>query len=314
MKKSLLAVAVAAALPAVALAQSNVTMYGTADVRIENQNAAANGGTFSRTYVTNGHAQASRFGIRGSESLSGGMNAVFNIEHRYNLDEGTQNSANMWNGTSWVGLNGGFGEVRFGRQYTPTFWALIPADFLGYSYYNNWLPYFGAAFIRVNDQIQWRSPSMGGATVWASYAPGETAAKNHFMGVGGNYRVGNVVLAAGYQEFDNPAAGAIDNLAIAASYQTAAWAVSLGHSHVDNVGGTDVSTTLVSARASLAGGTLVGSLAMSDHSASADLNDWSITYIRPMSKRTIWYAGYGFNERATGADARSLSLGIRHQF
>jgi predicted porin len=63
----------------------------------------------------------SRFGVRGSEALGGGMTAFFDIQHRFGAENGLTDSngaRSFWHGKSTVGLQGGFGKVEIGRQLT----------------------------------------------------------------------------------------------------------------------------------------------------------------------------------------------------
>ncbi len=109
MKKSLLAVAVAAALPAAAFAQSNVTLSGIVKAGIANtkmSNGAVNG---SGTSLDDG---SSRFIISGSEDLGGGLKGIFMVDTRFRPDTGTGTLAS---GNAFVGLAGGFGTIRIGR-------------------------------------------------------------------------------------------------------------------------------------------------------------------------------------------------------
>jgi len=135
MKKSLLAVAVAAALPA--LAQAQVTLYGKIDVSVA---AIDRGGSASNmTMVQTGMGQTSRLGVRGLEKMSGGLSAVFQIEGGLEMDTGA--AALNFTRESWGGLQGGFGEVRLGRTLTPSFHADALGDIMGYSFFGgqgNW--------------------------------------------------------------------------------------------------------------------------------------------------------------------------------
>ena len=136
MKKSLLALAVAASLPAIAQAQTNVTLYGIADAAVEYVRFDDGANTTNDVRVTNGVWSGSRVGLQGSEDLGGDLRGIFNFEHRISIDTGTQTNAgvsqtgtsatgnpvNSVTGSFWqqsyVGLAGGFGEVRLGRDYT----------------------------------------------------------------------------------------------------------------------------------------------------------------------------------------------------
>ena len=151
MKKSLLAVAVAAALPTIAFAQTNVTMYGIADAGIGVQDRGGN--AKSVVVVSSGLQSTSRFGIRGTEDLGGGLSAVFNFEAGMRVDDGTSGGLNFTR-RSVVGFQGGFGTVMLGRDYTPGFTAGGATDIMGYGLYGNWLGFtvvgplnqFGSSF------------------------------------------------------------------------------------------------------------------------------------------------------------------------
>ena len=253
MKKSLLALAVAAALPAAAQAQSNITLFGIADIGVEYSNGAANSTNTqagkSGIRVQSSLGTGSRLGIRGSENLGGGLSAIFTIEHRFNLDTGdtaggnvfvlpgTTNTAfnnKFWNGLAWAGIQGGWGRVTLGRQYTPIFDVALPADFAGYWYYNNWSSTQGdnigggpGAFVpmgpvRTDNSIKYTSPSFGGLTVVATYAFGENYYGNtpascittcqtgsdingtqDIWGIAAGWKMGGLYLAGGYHSFSN---------------------------------------------------------------------------------------------------------------
>jgi len=156
MKKSLLALAVAAALPAVAQAQSSVTLYGIADFAVEyindraaNPTAAAGKGEAGLRLNADGQSSwnQSRFGVRGVEPLGNtGMQALFGVETRISLDTGAAAGISatapvvnqFWNGLAYAGLKGSFGELTAGRQYTPGFYAWIHNDFTGNAGPSNW--------------------------------------------------------------------------------------------------------------------------------------------------------------------------------
>ena len=70
-------------LPAPALAQSSVQIYGIADAGVMWQRG-------SRVKVISGGADGSRLGFKGSEDLGRGLKAIFNLEARVELDTGTQ--------------------------------------------------------------------------------------------------------------------------------------------------------------------------------------------------------------------------------
>ncbi|SEF20846.1 Outer membrane protein (porin) [Variovorax sp. NFACC28] len=76
--------------------------------------------TSSRGLANSGY-NSSRLGFRGTEDLGGGLAASFWLEAPISNDDGQQGIATFAR-RSTVSLSGGFGEIRLGRDYTPTFW------------------------------------------------------------------------------------------------------------------------------------------------------------------------------------------------
>lgn len=129
MKKSLLALAVLGAFSGVASAQSSVTLYGVVDVSakyVKNDAAARR-----VSLATNGY-NSSRIGFRGVEDLGGGLKAGFTLEGDLSADNGTVDTTRFFGRRSTVSLLGGFGEVRLGRDYTPSFWNMTIFDAFGF--------------------------------------------------------------------------------------------------------------------------------------------------------------------------------------
>lgn len=133
MKKSLIALAVMAAAGA-ASAQSSVTLFGIVDAAITH-GSASNGGE-SWTGMTSSGYNSSRLGFRGTEDLGGGMSASFWLEGQLYNDDGqfgnpSGSGAFDFRRRSTVSLAGGWGELRLGRDYTPSFWNLTVFDPFG---------------------------------------------------------------------------------------------------------------------------------------------------------------------------------------
>src|SRR6266487_1895603 len=87
MKKTILAFAVLSAFAATASAQSSVTIYGIVDAAVvATTNQTATGG--SKFSMDAGQLLTSRWGIKGSEDLGGGLKANFNLEGTLANDTG----------------------------------------------------------------------------------------------------------------------------------------------------------------------------------------------------------------------------------
>jgi predicted porin len=141
MNKKLVALAVggAFALPLAAQAQTaNVTLYGRLNVDFEfikGKTCAAATGTVTGApgtaagcnvglptesttdpTVNRLSSNSSRLGVRGTESLGGGLNAIFQIESSIN---GDTNAGNLGGRETFVGLQGSWGKFTMGRFLMP---------------------------------------------------------------------------------------------------------------------------------------------------------------------------------------------------
>lgn len=123
--KPLLACAVLCAFGAGAHAQSSVTLSGSIDLAMRHSSNSQG----SLTSMASGSNSTSRLVFRGVEDLGGGLKASFWLEGAFNADNGTTAANNqIWDRRSTVGLSGRFGEVRLGRDWTPSFLAWASTD------------------------------------------------------------------------------------------------------------------------------------------------------------------------------------------
>ena len=192
MKKTFIALAALAATGA--FAQSSVTLYGRAEVGVDlgfrttvnNSRTTVIVGPGASTTNTNldrsvskpgfrvsdgdNQGQASsRFGLRGTEDLGGGLKANFVLEAGLTMDNGSVGtgslvSTNMFSQAAWVGLSGGFGEVRLGRQNLGSFdvYASGLSAAWGSGLYEVGATIVQGGDVRASNAIQYRSPDFGG--------------------------------------------------------------------------------------------------------------------------------------------------------
>ena len=189
MKKSLVALAVLAA-SGVASAQSSVTLYGLADVFVGSTKVKTTGAGLStsqrQTVIDSGGFNTSRFGMKGSEDLGGGLKANFVLEGGFDISTGAANdytnpftnakSTSTFGRQSWVGVSGGFGELKLGKMWTPydevkgsgaaAFDANIFAPAAGVWLSNSYQD-------RPGNSIYYSTPNISGFSAAASYSFGE---------------------------------------------------------------------------------------------------------------------------------------------
>jgi len=210
---SSLAIAMLAAASA-AHAQSSVTLYGIIDVGIGythntavTPSASNNSGNAStQVGFNNGTLSGSRWGLKGTEDLGGGLSTIFQLENGFSPTTGAFSSAGVeFNRQAYVGLSSNtYGTVTFGRQYDPTVDMVQPLT------EDN---YFGSIFgtpgdvdnydnnFRVSNTIKYVSPTFNGLQFEGIYGLGGVAGSvsaGQSYGAGVSYTNGGLGLAAAY--------------------------------------------------------------------------------------------------------------------
>ena len=119
MQKKIIALALAAAAGS-AFAQTNVTVYGVADLGqawVKSSGAANNG--VNQPTVGRLDSNSSYIGFKGTEDLGNGLKALFQFETSFAADKGYLSSGATTGRDSFVGLTGGFGTVVGGNLTAP---------------------------------------------------------------------------------------------------------------------------------------------------------------------------------------------------
>jgi len=230
MNKKIIALAVASLASGVAVAQTNVTMYGVVDnMYVYSQGKAGGGGTNKFSGLNGGGGTAgNRIGFKGEEALGNGLKAVFTLEYGLDLDGNNGIGTSGLNARQqFVGLSSNWGTVALGRQYAPGFNATANNDALeatDMSVQSSLSMYAGNSITpnspaRYNNAITYTSNSMAGFTASAIYGFGETneggsynnqlvsTTDNGKIGLGLNYANGPINLDAVYQSRQNVRTG-----------------------------------------------------------------------------------------------------------
>ncbi len=230
MKKSLIALAVLGA-SAAAMAQSSVTLFGIVDAGVARTSATGAG---HRTGLISGGAGTSRLGFRGVEDLGGGLRAGFWIEGQLNNDVGggaTQTTGFDFMRRSTISLSGRFGEVRIGRDFTPTYLNMIGFEPWGgrgiasigtlgqstggvnsYARNSNSVTYFlpaglggiyGAVQYMFGEQASNRAAIADAAGISTSAANAITSKTGNYLGGRIGYATGPFNVAGGYAQYSD---------------------------------------------------------------------------------------------------------------
>jgi predicted porin len=125
MKKTLVAVA---AMAAVTGAMAQATIYGNIDQAYTKSTTSVAGRQTSNTTTMGSYQMgSSQIGFKGEEDLGGGLKASFLHE----MGVFTETNGSVFTRQAFVGLSGGFGDVRIGKQYSASFNNLVGADPFG---------------------------------------------------------------------------------------------------------------------------------------------------------------------------------------
>lgn len=190
-------------------AQSSVTLYGIVDAGVAYvHNAKDTSGKNQSTLVrfSSGNISGSRWGIKGTEDLGGGLAAIFQLENGFSAGTGNLlQGSREFGRKAMVGLSGNqWGSLMIGRQYDPVVDLVqgLTED-----------AYFGGTFgtpgdldnydntLRVSNSVKYVSPTFAGLQFEAMYGLGGVAGavgSQQTYSFGAGYTNGPLALGAGY--------------------------------------------------------------------------------------------------------------------
>ncbi|MEZ5627000.1 porin [Denitromonas sp.] len=340
MQKKLIAMAIAGMIAAPAFAQSNVTVYGIIDTFV----GFGKAGDAKFSGVANGVLNGPRIGFKGEEDLGNGLKAKFVLEQGFNSDDASPASSKEFHRQAWVGLEGGFGFIGLGRQYSPGYYsfrndavaagALDPAAILT----GGGLQIDAGSDARWDNSVNYQSKKFGGFSGQVIYSFGSTEADDKAknpnrntddkVGLGLNYangplnvdyiyiNAGDSTLGDDHKEHYIGAAYDFGGFKLVGSYQTAS---------VD-ANDSDVKVYQIGGIVPVGNGNIhVAYGARNEDAQDSDSRSFTVAYTHNLSKRTIAYVGVnrttnddnvglGALAKQDGESSNALGLGIRHAF
>ncbi|PIE42387.1 MAG: hypothetical protein CSA47_00785 [Gammaproteobacteria bacterium] len=313
MKKSILALAVAAS-TFVSVAQADgTTLYGSVrmhyryDSNVNAPNVPAGAPSRSSSFIgdAGGPAvNASRFGIRGEEELGNGLTAFYQYENRIGGTLGTRKILG--------GLKGGFGSISIGRQDMPLFGMAVTDSYS--DPFNVLTPgssneFTGTIVNSPNALVYW-TPDMSGFQVGAGIvADGGTWSPRGMVGVGGTAPAGvNIPNAAGNSAH-------VDMWQIVAQYNNNGIYAGLGYEKDNRDAQSQIDL-------GLGYGNDTFGVGLYAYKSDVGFTNYDPVFVRlggnyNFSDSDSIYAGYAMYDTDTGvADDRShqISLGYQHNF
>jgi len=341
-----------------------VTLYGVVDLGVSH----GSGSLTSATAMTSGNINSSRLGVKGTEDLGGGLKTTFVFEGDVKPFSGTGatsgaasvNASNnnttaastaggfSFNRQATVGVSGNFGEVRLGRDYTPTFYVDAVYDPFGVNGVGT-NAIFGNALgtsvnhLRASNSVSYFLPgNLNGFSGQVMYAYNNVATTGAATQDDGKYTGGNVGYANGpfsahvaTGKMTSSTVGDVKTDSFGAAYDLGVVKL-MGEVSADKLGAAGLnqknSGTLVGLTAPLGNGQLRASyvsrkITKDGQTADNKFDQASIGYVYNLSTRTALYGSYSNisnkglsavaangSTTAAGASASGYDVGIRHSF
>jgi len=337
MQRKILAAALFAILPVAAQAQTNVQMYGIMDAAVSRQDTGTPGqkGTW---VVNSGNQSSSRLGFRGTEDLGDGLKAMFNIEAGVALDTGAADSS-LFGRRSVVGLQGNFGLITVGREYSPIAAVAAMSDIFGQGFYGSNLSAFTRLTRRLSNSVNYKSSAWNGLRGYLAYSAGENLTgigpSGNLYGAAVEYNLGDLGLSAGYHEIKRLATGNDKEMAFGAAYKLGQFEFKGGYLVKNEVGPNNKFEQYnLGAAYTLDANKFYFNYQNDKLENGAKGKAYAVAYSYSLSKRTNLYASYATLDNnnlgvfglssssvaiapaatALGGDPKVLSLGMRHSF
>lgn len=339
MKKSLLALAALTAFAGAASAQSSVTLFGIVDLAVY----SVKNGSQSQKGLASNQLNSNRLGFRGVEDLGGGLRAGFWIEGAMSNDDGNA-AGQTWQRRSTVSLMGGFGELRMGRDYTPSFWNYTIFDPFGTNGPGSMLNLVSTlgsgagTLVRANNTVGYFLPAMGGFYGQGQVAAGEGAVGNKYTGVRLGFAGGpvNIAVARGQTPQDGGLADDYTDTNFGGSVKFGSVTL-MGQYSTREFLNRDQKTTLFGVNFAAGAANLKASITNSKGAQGSSARDFdakqvAVGFDYSLSKRTALHGtvsslnndgntatgatfGVGLGPATPGGEtSRGFTLGVRHSF
>ena len=314
------------------------TLYGWVDQSHTGRETTTQAGTKSTKNSWNSsQGGSSAVGVKGDEDLGDGLKASYLIEWAISSDTSTANGKNR---QSYVGLDGAFGGIKIGLQYTPSFNAFAAVDPSGISDFDGYLYMNG--YQKANG-FYYNSPNLGGFTAILGAHEGEQAnsSQGNSTTFGATYVSGPLYASFTQQTttkgtgrlsltsnntFGSSSAGELTLRTFAATYDLGVAKVGVINENFDSSSDSSgAKTTHVSVSVPFGAFTVgaivgTGSYTNAGSTTSVDMNSTGITVDYALSKRAkIYFRAGETNDKSSTATtdtakATSTVLGLAVAF
>lgn len=290
-----------------AYAQSTVTVYGKLDIGFRKEI-----GNDNKQIATSGD---SRLGFRGTEALGSGLQAFFDIQHRFFPNTGAQDGAQFWKGVAHVGLAGSFGRIGMGRQYIAAF-SLVQNQvdpFEGDTVAqvrDVGMRVGGITKVRIDNSIRYDFSAKGVSFAASIAEASANGGPDRPYSVAASYRSGPLFLGAGYED---PAGVRDRQWNLAATYVLGNSTLAAGYARGRTNAGATASGYVLALNVPFGAGQFKAAYATRKAGSTTAAQKIGIGYHHSLSKRTLIYVDAGHDSKASIAKS-GYDLGIRHSF
>lgn len=217
-------------------ANANVTLYGKLDLFAEYNRG---GGQGNRLALESGGLNGSRLGVKGGADINDGLRAVFQLESGFFANKGTLAQGGRFFGRqAYAGLEGAWGRLTAGRQYSPLYNSVISFDPFEQGYGSPTTDgNVSTGSTRFDSSLVYATPKYAGLSANLMVALGGETGKTHdAAALAVNYENGPFGLGVAYQNDDHVSVSTavVRQGFVGASYQLKATKLMAGFSHVEN--------------------------------------------------------------------------------
>src|SRR5690606_27055384 len=219
MKKTLLAAALTVGFFGVAHAETSVTLYGIIDTGIGYNKVEVGDTDAKKVGLINGVQSGSRWGLKGTEDLGDGLQAVFQLENGFDSSTGYgAQDDRMFGRHATIGLQGdSWGRLDLGRQtnIASKYFADVASPFgASFGQANIGATFGSANTVRWDNMVMYQTPNFSGFQFGVGYSfntngnqewdvDGFEDDNNKGLTTGLRYANGPIGAALTYDQIDN---------------------------------------------------------------------------------------------------------------
>lgn len=202
-------------------ANADVTVYGKLDLFTEYNTG---GGKGDRHSLESGGLNGSRLGVKGGADISEGVRGVFQLESGIFLNKGTlAQGGRILGRQAYAGIEGSYGRLTAGRQYSPLYNTIISYDAFEQGYGSPTTDgNVSTGATRFDNSLVYASPKFNGLSASAMLAMGgETGKSSDAVALAVKYENGPFDMSVAYLDDDHASSTTVHsaNTFIGAGYQ-----------------------------------------------------------------------------------------------